>query len=185
MRRRPATRRPSPILALLVAGFALVGCASPGPARPGPRADAHPAAPSPAPRSADAQPATEPVEPAAPEPRPADAAPAAPPPDDGAIAARADNPYAIPYLRILELRSAAEPPVVTPRLEGEQVLVLETRNVQRLRITREHLAIRRDRSVILRIDGQNFEWTRRYDSIELHRDQNGFWNIISREPAGP
>jgi hypothetical protein len=184
MRRRPATRRPSPILALFVL-FVVGGCAAPGRTRPGPQADAHQAAPSPAPPPAAAQPPTEPGVPATPEPRPADAAPTAPPPDDDAPAAGGENPYAIPYLRILELRSASEPPVVTPRLEGQQALLLETRNVQRLRITREHLAIRRDRSVILRIDGQNFEWTTRHDSIELHRDQNGFWNIVSREPAGP
>jgi hypothetical protein len=95
------------------------------------------------------------------------------------------DPYAIPYLQILELRDAARGPTIHSLVSGRRELRLDTDNIQRLRITRDQLPIPRDRSVVLRIDGQNFEWTSRSASIELERDRNGFWNVSGRAPEIP
>lgn len=186
MRRAQINAFHRPRLALLVLALGAGACASSDPTRRPPAAPPDAAEPaSAAPRAqtasqppgstAAAPPHVQPAPDRAGQPQPPAAQPAPDEPD----------PYAIPYLRILELRAPAERPRVDARLAGRRELLLDTSNVQRMRLTRDHLAIPRHLAVVLRLDGQNLEWSANHTAIELERDRNGFWNVIGREPSSP
>lgn len=57
-------------------------------------------------------------------------------------------------------------------------LALDTRNVGRLRIDRQRLPLRRDRSIALILDGQGFEWRADSKVIEFERSINGVWTPV-------
>gem|GEM_PF-6106883 len=52
-------------------------------------------------------------------------------------------------------------------VSGSDVLELAAHNVKRFRVSRERSPLATTRSVVLRVDGQVFEWTRAYTTIEL------------------
>ncbi len=89
------------------------------------------------------------------------------------------------YVSIVEQLHSGQDARVTATIELPTKLELTTDNVSRLRITREGLPLARDRSIVLRIDGQGIEWTRQYLAVELERSSAGVWTVVRRRPAMP
>jgi len=86
----------------------------------------------------------------------------------------AEEPKLPPYLKILE---QLEPGTATIDIDlgGELRIALHTLNVKRFSITRKDSPLARDRSVALRIDGTNLEWTPKRQTLTLERASNGDW----------
>ncbi len=130
---------------------------------------------------------------AAPESRPAPPAATLP-----AIAPPASQPASQPaasapvepelpeYLTIvakLHADATADAQVLTAE---RQRLVLETRNVQRVRIDREKLPLDRRLSVALVLDGQAVEWLAKSPVTEFERSPNGVWvPVAPQKPGSP
>lgn len=89
------------------------------------------------------------------------------------------------YVAVVDQYEAGRPGRVRAAITAPNKLELETRNVKRLRITREGLPLPRDRSIVLRIDGQGIEWTRDYLAVELERSPAGVWEVTHLRPAKP
>lgn len=171
--------------AALLGGFGLVCCARPaGPgvtvtqpptAAPDEAAPPPDAAPTPPPDRADEPPTITP-----PREEPADSTPPIAmdtPPEP--------EPKTPRYLDIVEELDNAQRALVEATVVAPSKLELKTQNVKRLRVTREGLPLARNRSIVLRIDGQGIEWTRRYISVELERSPAGAWTVVRRRPVEP
>ncbi len=163
-----------PIRCAWVAGLllAFAGCRSAQPKRfepiP-PRHEPQPAAaPAPQPRAAAESRAAGP-----PAPTPPPSLPTSPP--------RAPAPPPA-YVAILEPVDPTDGTAVHTIVEAPDRVRLRTRNIRRLSITRHGSPLVRDRSVVLRIDTQVFEWLPRYTALELTRSENGIWRITRRIP---
>lgn len=89
------------------------------------------------------------------------------------------------YLSIVEEINVARPAKVHATVAAPSTLELTTENVRRIRVTREGLPLARDRSIVLRIDGQGIEWTRKYIAVELERSPAGAWTVVRRRPLKP
>jgi type IV secretory pathway VirB10-like protein len=89
------------------------------------------------------------------------------------------------YLAIVEQVRPDQDATVRPTIVSPTKLELETDNVKRLRITREGLPLARNRSIVLRIDGQGIEWTPNYLAVELERSSAGIWEVVRRRPVEP
>jgi hypothetical protein len=95
------------------------------------------------------------------------------------------QPEMPPYVEIVEQIKPAEPTFVNAEIVSPTKLVIETDNVRVLRITREGVPLARNRSIVLRIDDQGIEWTRKYIAVELERSPAGEWTVVRRRPAEP
>ncbi len=89
------------------------------------------------------------------------------------------------YLEVVEEIDPARQPAVEVTLTAPRTLELDTHNVKRLRLTREGLPLTRNRSIVLRIDGQGIEWTPKYVAVELERSPAGEWTVVRRRPDQP
>lgn len=93
------------------------------------------------------------------------------------------KPSPIPdYLTVLERTNARTPVSVTGQTVGRSRLVIETRNVRRLRINRGKLTFSAGRSIAMRLDGQVFELRARTDWVEMERSRNGEWSPVKKKP---
>ncbi len=95
------------------------------------------------------------------------------------------KPPPIPdYLTVLERVDDHAAVNVTGQTLGRSRLVIETRNVQRLRIRRDKLAFAPGRSIALRLDDQVFELRSRTDLVEMQRSRNGEWSpvVVKKKP---
>lgn len=185
------------LVALLGAALA-AGCAAPA-ATTAPRAEPQPTAtpePVPSVQPAPAEPrADEPVSREPPTPRePAlpltgvDAGPTGaehpggtPPGGEPPTAAEPAPP---PYLTVLERFDAGQPTAVEARPGPANRLVIDTRNVRRLRIDRAALPLRSEQVIVLRLDGQPFEWLADSDVTEFERSVNGAWAPVRPAARG-
>lgn len=79
------------------------------------------------------------------------------------------------YVHILERFHASEPIQLQAEIAAPHRLVIETRNVRRIRIDRHKLPMSRHRSIILRLDGQGIEWTPKSTTTIFERSINGVW----------
>ncbi len=79
------------------------------------------------------------------------------------------------YVMLLERYQPGQPAVVRVLTEGQSRLVIETRNVRRLRIDRDRVPLDRAHSIALQLDGQGIEWLAKSDVIEFERSPNGDW----------
>lgn len=155
--------------------LAVAGCQSPGPKRFEPippeheqttrKATAHREPAPPAARATEAPAQTRPPAPPAAEPAPPK--PPAPPPS---------------YVAVLEPVDPTAGTSLHTTVQTPDRIRLRTRNIRRLSITRRGSPLVRDRSVVLRIDTQVFEWLPRYTALELTRSDNGVWRITRRIP---
>ena len=73
--------------------------------------------------------------------------------------------------------------MVETQREADRRLVIETRNVRRLRIDRQRAELSQRRSVALQIDGQGLEWLARSQVSEFERSVNGEWKPV--KPVKP
>jgi hypothetical protein len=105
-------------------------------------------------------------------PPPAPAPEAVQPPQAPAAPAEQELP---PYLQVVERIRPLEPAEVHVDASSPERLVIETRNVRRIRIDREHAPLALNRSVVLRLDGQGIEWTADSRAREFERSVNGEW----------
>ncbi|MFQ5807054.1 MAG: hypothetical protein ACE5I3_11460 [Phycisphaerae bacterium] len=89
------------------------------------------------------------------------------------------------YLSIVEQINPARRSRVHATVTPPRKLELTTENVSLLRLTREGLPLARNRSIVLRIDGQGIEWTPKYVAVELERSPAGAWTVVRRRPFKP
>jgi hypothetical protein len=61
--------------------------------------------------------------------------------------------------------------------DGRRV-IMQTRNVKRMRVHRQGIGVTTARSAVLRIDDQGIEWTRDAEVVELERSRNGEWLVV-------
>lgn len=94
-----------------------------------------------------------------------------------------EEPKLPPYLKILEQIEPGKANIEV-ELSGEQRIALHTLNVKRFSITRKDSPLARDRSVALRIDGTNLEWTPKRQTLTLERASNGDW-LTAEDRAKP
>lgn len=151
--------------AAVAAALSLTGCEQP------------PATSQPASRPVTSRPVSQPA--SQPASAPAESQPTSAPESQPASA-----PALPDYVKVLHKPDVAADPIVLAQVRGLDELLLDTRNVDRLRIDRTELPIERNGSVVLRIDDQVIEWTSRYPMLELQRHENGEWRIV-RQPTGP
>ena len=111
-------------------------------------------------------------------------APAPPPPASPAARPQPPAPPAAPpsYVAVLEPVDPTRGTSLHTTVETPNRIRLRTGNVRRLSITRRGSPLVRDRSIVLRIDTQVFEWLPRYTALELTRSENGVWRITRRVP---
>ena len=69
--------------------------------------------------------------------------------------------------------------------EAGNQLVLETRNVQRLRIDRDLVPLDHRRSISLQLDGQGIEWRVKSEVCEFERTVNGEWQAVKPKSDWP
>jgi len=157
-------------IGLVTLGLALPGCEGNGrtssPPTTGPTA-----APSPT---------TEPIAPAIPDwPE----APASRPSTGPVATSQFAEPELPEYLTILAPIRSDTPARARVLQCGDQRLVIETRNVHRVRIDRDRLPLNPRRSIALVLDGQSLEWLARSKVEEFERSPNGVWVPVN--PAKP
>ena len=125
-----------------------------------------PVAPAPMKPSEPSQPAGPPA-----ATRPPEQAPPVEPPEEA--------PPPLPhYIRVLERFDNTEPAQVQYELVPPRRLLIETRNVSRLRILRNELPLAIHRSIVLRLDDQGIEWTRSSTATVFERSVNGVWSPL-------
>ena len=88
-----------------------------------------------------------------------------------------------PYANIVEQFQPGQHGEVAGTIESETKLLVDTRNVKRLRLTREGTPLSRTRSVVLQLDGQGIEWSAKHIAIELERSPGGSWEVVARRPS--
>lgn len=86
-----------------------------------------------------------------------------------------------PYIVRTIALDANKPIKLQAETRAPSTLTLDTRNLQRIRISRAGLPLARNRSVAIVIDNQGIEWTTRTDIIELERSPAGVWSVLKRE----
>lgn len=87
------------------------------------------------------------------------------------------------YITIIARFEPQQRAVVEAQREDGNRLVIETRNVRRLRIDRAQAELNLRRSVALQIDGQGLEWLAKSEVTEFERSVNGEWTPV--KPAKP
>jgi|GEM_PF-3543500 len=96
-----------------------------------------------------------------------------------------EKPQTPPYLAVVERIQSDGEARISATIDKPRKLVLDTDNVKRIQITREGLPFPRDRSIVLRVDGQGIEWTRQYFTVVLERSSTGVWEVVRGESAKP
>ena len=105
-------------------------------------------------------------------------------PEESSIASTAPQESSTPpptmpelpdYVHILERFHAAEPIHLQAEIASPRRIVIETRNIRRIRIERHKLPMSRNGSIILRLDGQGIEWTPKSTTTVFERSINGVW----------
>jgi len=134
----------------------LTGCESaPPPSRPRNPTTAAQPAPTTAPTTPAGRPATEPAQ--------------QPTPSEAPVSA---------YLTVLEPYDPQRPVAARGQSATGNRLIIDTRNVRRLRIDRDALPLRADRHIVLQLDGQGFEWLAGSQVTEFERSDNGVWSAV-------
>lgn len=86
------------------------------------------------------------------------------------------------YLHVTRRFEINRPIRVTATIQGDRRLIIESENVQRIKIDRAQIPLRRDRSIILQLDGQPIEWMVKSEVTEFERTSTGIW--VDVPPAG-
>ena len=86
------------------------------------------------------------------------------------------------YLTIVNRFDPQERASAAAHVDSGNRLVIDTRNVQRLRIDREKVPLNLRRSISLQVDGQGLEWLVRSTAEEFERSANGEWTAVKPEP---
>lgn len=89
------------------------------------------------------------------------------------------------YLTVLERIHPGRLFKVDAELSGDRRLIIDTRNVKRIRLDRRRLDLTHNRSIALRIDEQGIEWTTRSAVVELQRANDGVWAPVKPIKPGP
>jgi hypothetical protein len=87
------------------------------------------------------------------------------------------------YITVIERFEPQQRAAVEARREDGNRLVIDTRNVRRMRIDRTRAELNLRRSVALQIDGQGLEWLPKSDVTEFERSVNGAWTPV--KPVKP
>ena len=87
----------------------------------------------------------------------------------------AQEPELPEYVTLVERFNPHQPVAARVRTEEPNRLVIETRNVRRLRIDRTRLPLDRRHSIALQLDGQGIEWLPKSEVVEFERSPNGDW----------
>jgi len=140
-------------ISLVLLASVLVGCDS-GSSRVDRQPGTRPAVETPTSSPAETQPATKPAEPEIPA-----------------------------YFKIVERLDPGKTVRFQSHIESGNRLVIQTRNVRRLRIDRDDLPLAGDKRVILQLDDQGIEWTASSPVVEFERSLTGVWQPIKPEPA--
>jgi hypothetical protein len=93
-----------------------------------------------------------------------------------------EQPKIPDYVTVLERIEDNGPARVSGRVTGTSRLIIDTRNVRRMRISRSKLAFGRGRSIPLEIDGQVFELRASTSVVEMERSRNGEWSPVKKQP---
>ena len=94
----------------------------------------------------------------------------------------AEQPKIPDYVTVLERIEGGSPVRVSGRVTETSRLIIDTRNVRRMRISRSKLAFGRGRSIPLEIDGQVFELRASTGVVEMERSRNGEWSPVKKQP---
>lgn len=88
-------------------------------------------------------------------------------------------PEAPEFVRVLKMDNADDASRVTAVVsEKRNELALKTTNVRRLRILRQDLELNRGKSIVLRLDGQTFEWPASSSVTTFECSRNGVWSPV-------
>jgi len=134
-------------------------------------------APPTAERRPTSHPATAPTA-SAPTAQPPASQPAATQPTAPASQPSAAGPELPEYLTIVERFKPAERAAAQVTTETGNRLVIDTRNVRRLRIDRDRVPLNQRRSIALLLDGQGLEWLPHSKVVEFERSVNGGWTPV-------
>lgn len=93
-----------------------------------------------------------------------------------------EQPKIPDYVTILERIEGGSPVRVSGRVTDTSRLIIDTRNVRRMRISRSKLTFARSRSIPLEIDGQVFELRATTGTVEMERSRNGEWSKVKKKP---
>jgi hypothetical protein len=88
------------------------------------------------------------------------------------------------YLTIVSRFDPHERATAAARIAPGNRLVIETRNVKRLRVDRDKVPLNLRRSIALELDTQGIEWLARSTAEEFERSVNGEWTAVKPEQAG-
>ena len=88
------------------------------------------------------------------------------------------------YLTIVERFDPQERATAEARIAPGNRLVIETRNVRRLRVDRGKVPLNLRRSIALELDTQGIEWLARSTAEEFERSVNGEWTAVKPEQPG-
>jgi hypothetical protein len=88
------------------------------------------------------------------------------------------------YLTILDRFNSRERASASARVEPGNRLVIDTRNVRRLRIERRELPLDARRTIVLQLDGQGIEWLAKSRVVEFERSPNGEWMPVKPSRSG-
>ena len=94
----------------------------------------------------------------------------------------AEQPKIPDYVTVLERIEGDSPVRVSGRVTDTSRLIIDTRNVRRMRISRSKLAFARGRSIPLEIDGKVFELRAGTAVVEMERSRNGEWSPVKKKP---
>ncbi len=86
-----------------------------------------------------------------------------------------DQPGWLRILQIDEGRPAASATGVFPE---QNLIEVDTQNVRRIRVHVAHLPLSAHRRIVLRIDGQGMELSRRHEFLQLERLKTGEWTVL-------
>lgn len=93
-----------------------------------------------------------------------------------------ETPKIPDYVTVLERIEGGRPVRVSGRVTVTSRLIIDTKNVRRMRISRSKLAFARGRSIPLEIDGSVFELRASTSVVEMERSRNGEWSPVKKEP---
>jgi hypothetical protein len=85
------------------------------------------------------------------------------------------------YLTIVARSDPQERATAEARIEAGNRLVIQTRNVRRLRLDRDKVPLNLRRSIALELDTQGIEWLARSTAEEFERSVNGEWTAVKPE----
>ena len=102
---------------------------------------------------------------------------------EGAGGEKPPEPELPKYLKVMSLYDRGHSAEVDIRIEPGNRLILDTRNVQRIRIDRAELPLNPDRSIVLRLDGQGIEWRADSEVSVFERSPNGYWAPVKPTDA--